>query len=322
MNTIREYIEQMFKGVPMTEETAQLKADILANLEDKYTALKDSGASEHEAIGTVIAEFGDIDELLEEFGVTRVNQQVTTNYETMGESDLRQYIQAKGKLGWNIGLGILSILAGMAGLLLFLAFQAVLPGALYIGLFFLFSFSVIGIGLFIIEGMKAGDLKRFNSPYIIFPNDKEQFISEQEDYKRSFIFSIVAGVSLCIMSITPILMGALTTLLPVLVGVAFSLLLIGVGIIFFTYSGNIWNAYENIKQNGKFVEVIEEEAARDERNRKMNYIIDEIYWPIIVVIYFVFSFTQGTWAWSWVIFVLAGALESTIKSLAGSWEKT
>ncbi|WP_368646279.1 permease prefix domain 1-containing protein [Alkalibacterium putridalgicola] len=321
MNTIREYIEQMFRGVPVTEETAQLKADILANLEDKYTALKESGASEHEAIGTVIAEFGDIDELLEEFGINRVDEQVTKQYETMSESDLRQYIQAKGKMGWNIGLGVLACLTGIAGLLLFLAFQSVLPGALYIGLLFLVGFSVIGIGLFIIEGMKAGELERFSSPYIILPGDKEQFVSEQKDYKRSFIFSIVAGVSLCIMSITPILVGALTSVLPVLVGVAFSLLLIGVGIIFFTYSGNIWSAYESIKQNGKFVEVIEEETVKHKRNKKVDYMIDEIYWPIIVVIYFVFSFTQGTWAWSWIIFVLAGALESTIKSLAGNWDK-
>lgn len=321
MNTIREYIEQMFRGVPVTEETAQLKADILANLEDKYTALKESGASEHEAIGTVIAEFGDIDELLEEFGINRVDEQVTKQYETMSESDLRQYIQAKGKLGWNIGLGVLACLTGIAGLLLFLAFQSVLPGALYIGLLFLVGFSVIGIGLFIIEGMKANNLEPFHSPFIVLPGDKETIQYEQENYRRSFIFSIVAGVSLCIMSITPILVGALTSVLPVLVGVAFFLILVGVGIIFFTYSGNIWNAYETIKQNGKFVEVIEEETVKHKRNKKVDYIIDEIYWPIIVVIYFVFSFTQGTWAWSWIIFVLAGALESTIKSFAGGWDK-
>ncbi|MDZ7835998.1 MAG: hypothetical protein U5K84_12415 [Alkalibacterium sp.] len=54
--------------------------------------------------------------------------------------------------------------------------------------------------------------------------------------------------------------------------------------------------------------------------KRVNYIIDEIYWPIIVVIYLAFSFWQGAWAWSWIIFVLGGALESTIKSLTGNWE--
>lgn len=320
MNTIREYIEQMFKGVPMTEETSQLKADILANLEDKYMALKEEGLSEHEAIGTVIAEFGNIDELLEEFEVKRVNEHVTESYLTMSDSDLRYFIQAKGKMGWNIGLGVLACLTGIAGLLLLLAFQTVIPGALYIGLVFLVGFLVIGVGLFIIEGMKGTELEVYYSPFIVLPSDKEMLLAEQEDYKRSYIFSIVAGVSLCIMSITPILVGALTSVLPVLVGVAFSLLLVGVGIIFFTYSGNVWSAYEIIKQNGKYVEVIEEEAAKDKRNKKVNYIIDEIYWPVILVIYFVLSFLYGAWAWSWVIFLLGGALESTIKSLAGNWD--
>ncbi|MER2063118.1 MAG: permease prefix domain 1-containing protein [Alkalibacterium sp.] len=319
MNTIREYIEQMFKGVPMTEETEQLKADILANLEDKYVALKDGGASDHEAIGAVIAEFGDIDELLEEFGISRVNEHITDTYITMSETDLRQFIQAKGKMGWNIGLGILACLTGLAGLLLFLAFQTHVPGALYIGLIFFVGLVAIGVGLFIVEGMKGSDLESFYTPFIILPSDKEQIIYEQEAYKRSYIFSIVAGVSLCIMAITPILVGALTTVLPVLVGVAFFFILVGVGVIFFTYSGNIWSAYEIIKKNGKSIEMIEEEAAKDKRTKKVNYIIDEIYWPIILVIYFVLSFWQGAWTWSWIIFILAGALESTIKTFVGSW---
>lgn len=305
----------------MNEETMQLKADILATLEDKYTALKDDGVSEHEAIGVVIAEFGDIDELLEEFGINRVNKEVTANYPTMSESDLDRYIVSKAKMGLNIGIGILSCLTGLAGLLLLLAFQAIIPGALYIGLLILVSFLVIGIGLFIIEGMKANDFKSFSSSFIILPSDKEHIIAEQENYKRSFVFSIVAGVSLCILSIMPILMGALTPVIPVLVGVGFSLLLIGVGVMFFTYSGNIWQAYETVKQNGKYIESIEEEAAKDERNKKVNYILEEIYWPIIVVTYLLFSFWQGAWAWSWIIFILGGALESTIKSIAGNWDR-
>lgn len=320
MNTIREYIEQMFKGVPMTEETEQLKADILANLEDKYLALKEGGASEHEAIGAVIAEFGDIDELLEEFGISRVNERVTDTYLTASDTDLRQFIQAKGKMGFNIGLGVLACLTGVASLLLTLGLQAVIPGALYIGLILLVGFLVIGVGLFIIEGMKGSQHEAFHSPFIILPSDKERFLAEQESYKRSYIFSIVAGVSMCILAIAPILVGALTSALPVLLGVAFSLMLVGVGIILFTYSGNIWGAYEAINKNGKFIETIEEDAVKDARHRKVNYIIDEIYWPIILVIYFVLSFWYGAWAWSWVIFILGGALESTIKSLAGNWD--
>ncbi|WP_423189075.1 permease prefix domain 1-containing protein [Alkalibacterium sp. f15] len=320
MNTIREYIEQMFKGVPMNDETTQLKADILANLEDKYLALKEGGATEHEAIGVVIAEFGDIDELLEEFGVSRVNKKVTAQYTTMSSEDLARFVEAKARMGLNVGLGVLACLSGIAGLLLLLAFQGMIPGALYLGLLLMVTLAVIGIGLFIIEGMKAKDFKPFYSPFIIMPTDKEWIQDDQDNYKRSFIFSIVAGVSLCIMSLTPVLMGALTPMIPVLVGVGFMLILIGTGIIFFTYSGNVWSAYGIILTNGKYIESIEIEAAKDERNKKVNYILEEIYWPIIVVIYLVFSFLQGAWAWSWIIFILAGALESTIKSLAGNWE--
>lgn len=320
MNTIREYIEQMFKGVPMTEETIQLKTDILANLEDKYLALKEDGASEHEAIGVVITEFGNIDELLEEFGIHRVDQKIMANYTTMSENDLTRFIEAKARMGLNIGLGVLACLSGVSGLMLLLAFQTMIPGALYIGLLLMVSLAVIGIGMFIIEGMKANDLKLFYSPFIILPSDMETIQLAQEKYKRSFIFSIVAGVSLCIMSLTPVLVGALTPMMPVLVGVSFMLVLVGLGVLFFVYSGNVWNAYTVIIANGKSVESIEEEVAKDKRNKKVDYILEEVYWPIVIVIYLVLSFWRGAWAWSWIIFMLAGALESTIKSMVGNWD--
>lgn len=55
MKIIKDYVDQVFKTVPLTEETNQLRTDILANMEDKYNELINAGASEHEAIGVVIA---------------------------------------------------------------------------------------------------------------------------------------------------------------------------------------------------------------------------------------------------------------------------
>ena len=46
-----------------------LKEEILSNMEEKYRELKKQGHSENEAIGTVISEFGNIDELVRELGI-------------------------------------------------------------------------------------------------------------------------------------------------------------------------------------------------------------------------------------------------------------
>ena len=42
------------------------KAELMEMMEDKYEELMQEGMSEKEAVGTVISEFGDLDELAEE----------------------------------------------------------------------------------------------------------------------------------------------------------------------------------------------------------------------------------------------------------------
>ena len=69
MDTIRIYLENMFARLPGTPEIMKLQKDMLHTMEDKYEELKSEGKSENEAIGIVISEFGNIDELLEELGL-------------------------------------------------------------------------------------------------------------------------------------------------------------------------------------------------------------------------------------------------------------
>ena len=46
MNTINNYLESLFTGVPMTEETAQLKADLQNHMEDRFQDLLAQGIPE------------------------------------------------------------------------------------------------------------------------------------------------------------------------------------------------------------------------------------------------------------------------------------
>ncbi len=71
MEAILNYIETMFAGVPVTDDTKRLREEITANMTDKYDELIQAGKSDNEAVGTVISEFGNIDEVLVEMGVER-----------------------------------------------------------------------------------------------------------------------------------------------------------------------------------------------------------------------------------------------------------
>ena len=63
METIRNYLENMFLNLPNTPEVYKAKNELWQMMEDKYTELKAEGKSENEAVGIVISEFGNLDEL-------------------------------------------------------------------------------------------------------------------------------------------------------------------------------------------------------------------------------------------------------------------
>ena len=69
MDTIRNYLNAMFAGLPDTPEVRRAYEELAAMMEDKYTELMEEGVTENEAIGTVISEFGNLDELAQTLGI-------------------------------------------------------------------------------------------------------------------------------------------------------------------------------------------------------------------------------------------------------------
>jgi len=50
METIKNYLDNIFANLPKTKEMERLKSEIYYNMEEKYNELKKSGKPENEAI--------------------------------------------------------------------------------------------------------------------------------------------------------------------------------------------------------------------------------------------------------------------------------
>lgn len=64
-NKLREHMDYLFREVPVTKKSVELKEEILQNLIDKYHDLIAEGKSEEAAYNIAVASIGDISELLE-----------------------------------------------------------------------------------------------------------------------------------------------------------------------------------------------------------------------------------------------------------------
>ena len=72
METIKNYLESMFRNLPNTAEVLKAKNELLQMMEDKYTELIREGKTENEAVAKVIAEFGNLDEVAASLGIKEV----------------------------------------------------------------------------------------------------------------------------------------------------------------------------------------------------------------------------------------------------------
>lgn len=70
MNVILDYLETMFRTYPQTPRLLEAKGELRAMMEDAYADLIARGASENEAVGRVIADFGNLDELADALGIS------------------------------------------------------------------------------------------------------------------------------------------------------------------------------------------------------------------------------------------------------------
>jgi len=110
METIKNYLDNMFANLANSTDIIKLKSDLLLNMEEKYNELKNDGKSENEAIGIVISEFGNIEELMEELGIEERKGEVP---KTITKEEADNFIAAKKQEGLLVGIGVKVILTNI-----------------------------------------------------------------------------------------------------------------------------------------------------------------------------------------------------------------
>ena len=105
MEEIKTYLDKMFTGLPATEKVRKAKNELLTMMTDKYKELIAEGKSENEALGTVIMEFGNLNELSEELGLTEEIRSAEANRITLTQADAEAYWSANEKFAIFVGIG-------------------------------------------------------------------------------------------------------------------------------------------------------------------------------------------------------------------------
>lgn len=334
MEILKNYLDSMFMNLPQTEEVMKAKTELFSMMEDKYNELKAEGKTENEAIGTVIAEFGNLEELAEELGISgwvgKRNQQQEftankTDWEkkavrTVSFQECREYIDFMKQSAKKIAGGVALCICSPVLLIVFSAVQeksAFLTeeAAAAAGLTVLLCMVAAAVAVFIMEGMKFSQYEVYKKEVFSLEQAAQDYITNERRQRTGSISTrIVVGVVLCILGVVPLIIagGFYEENEVVVCGtVGLLLLVVAAAVALFITAGMEDGSYK----------VMLQEADYEMAHKKANTVVDKIasvYWPLVVCIYLAWSFLAGAWGISWVIWPIAGVLFGAIAAVCSA----
>ncbi|MCL2109156.1 MAG: permease prefix domain 1-containing protein [Oscillospiraceae bacterium] len=329
MEAIKTYLETMFTALPQTEAGFRLKNELMIGMEEKYNELKKAGKSENEAIGTVISEFGNIEELIDEVGLSSPPNSPTTrnsprkesaNLKTVDLALAQEFLQEGRKTARKTAIGVALVLIGVAFLVGFLAAaetidsnnDTILGVSLAAGVTIMLVFVAVAVAILALTWLKFNkyEILDLNKHQIHLPEHVRQYVTKyKDDYSSTKIACIVAGVVLCILStcavIIPVLLGWNGS--EILFGAAILLVLIACGVFPLVLVGVTEMCIAALLRTDWYVS----EFRSNPQSKKAERIISTVaatYWPAMIAVYLLWSILSGNWHITWVIWPIAGML--------------
>lgn len=325
METIKTYLENMFLNLPKSREVLHAKDELLTMMEDKYQELKSQGRTENEAVGIVISEFGNLNEVAEALGISKVMQEESDEPEKriITIETARDFIQNRIRASYKVGIGVV-LLIWSPLLLIILSntenreFLGIRNGGMALGLVVLLIMVALAVGLFIMSGVETGRYDLEKNGNFVLDHQAHSYVNIEEDrYRMVNAIKVTIGVVLCILSVVPLLiLGMLEIGDDILnIGVAVLLIIVSAAVYLFISAGMKQSAYSILLKKGEYSE-------QGRIITRKSEIIGSIYWPIILLLYLYWSFTSGNWGFTWIIWPLAALLFAAIVGVVGALSRT
>ncbi len=237
--------------------------------------------------------------------------------------EAKEYIKDRRFAAKRIGAGVVLCILSLV-ILIYLASMAEygkigisedVAGGL--GIAVLILLVIPAVALFITTGMKMEKYQYIDTEIIELEYGVTGIIKEkkQGDSER-YTLGIVIGVSLCIISILPlVVMGAF--------GFPDYLLVTGIVLLFLIVAAAVYlliqvcmarETYDRLLQEGEF-------TVRVKKTKREPEKWATIYWPLVTAVYLGYSLYTFDWGRSWIIWPVAGVFSAVLKAIFGEKEE-
>ena len=326
MEIIKNYLENMFANLPNTSEVLRAKKELGQMMEDKYNELIQDGVSENEAVGTVISEFGNLDELAEELGLTKeVEEERIEHLENprhqIGLDEARDYLRDQAKRALGVGLGVALCIMSVGWPVLTGATE-LLPDML--GVMLMMVMIAAGVILFIVTANIDNRWKYLKTELCSLDYGTATYIQqEKERFHASYVVQLAVGVMLCatcwmpvafLSGVNPLGIRSIGNLIETM-AVIFLFVLCAIGVFLLIHGGMIQSSFDDLLNQNKKDTVGAAFSETDEFASPVAGGILSVYWPTVRAIYLIWSFLTFAWYKTWIVWPIAAGIFAVCKAI-------
>lgn len=336
MNVVIAYLDTMFSTYPQTPRLLEAKAELQGMMEDAYASLIAEGRTENEAVGQVIRDFGNLEELAPVLGISADLGPADAGASTVGASrspyptltlaEAQGYATAQERNRFRVaGAVALFVLSPAALIGLDGAAESGVLGisedaALALGLGALALLAIAGVLTLIGGSQRTAPFKHISEGrFTPHPEATRWTRDLAARHEPARVRSLQIAITLWILAPMPliafVLLGedssredAWTGL-----GVVVVLALVAAGLT--VLLPRSWAHSVNAKISDAAA------APEDQRERRITDVIASIYWPLVTVGYLAWSLLAEAWEISWIIWPLAAVLFGAVAAGTSSIER-
>ena len=263
METIKNYLDNMFSNLPNTADVRKAKSELWQMMEDKYNELIEEGMSDNAAVGTVISEFGNLEELAGELNINTVienAEQVERRDISLDEAE--EFLKGAKKQALQIAIGVALCILSISATIIPSIFTApeyndkqVWVEGLGdgIGISCMFLLIAIGVVLFIYSSVLMKKWDFIDKEACSMDIATSEFVKgEETKFVPKYAMMLAIGVALCVISIIPAQVlsdledGYKGMLVLDELGGALMFVFVAVGVFFIVYSSNVKGSFEKL----------------------------------------------------------------------------
>lgn len=286
MNAIRNYLDNMFRNLPNIEEVRRAKSELLQMMEDKYEELISEGKTENEAVGIVISEFGNLDEVAESIGISQIlKDNREPDKPILSMERVKEFLLAvsarSNLIAAGVGLCIMSVMTWPMASLISSGNDAVTGG---LGTAGFFAFIAAAVVFFIVSASKNSDFKEINKDTVSLGIETSDYVrNERRRFKPTYSTMVAIGIALCIFSVAvPVVIASIPFVDDTLCAVMF-FFTIAVGVFLIVTSNIRMSGYERLMQLNGAGKMSEEFIPKEDRKVSKAPIIISIIVVVVVL---------------------------------------